>query len=124
MQLCMESKMSDYFLMIAGVSGMGIAIAHGVIGHRLILKHITGLSPVLRDVNYAVFQISTVYWFAGGLALLLAPRLLDPSGQMVVVVAVVFLYLVGAARNAWAMRGRHFGAYALLGTAILASLGV
>lgn len=115
--------MSDFFLMLAGVAGMLIAIAHGLIGHHKILKHVSGVSPTLLHVNYAVFQMSTVYWFVGGIGLLLAPFLLDPAGRFLAAVTVSFLYVVGAAGNVWSTRGRHFGGYALIVTAMLALLG-
>jgi hypothetical protein len=119
----MEFKMNDLFLMVAGAGGVLIAVAHGMIGHRKILTEIRGLPPVLLHINYAVFQMSTVYWLAGGIALLLAPFLLEPREHFVVAVIVAFLYIVGALGNGWITRGRHFGGYALALVASLALLG-
>ena len=119
----MESKMNDLMLMTAGAGGVLIAVAHGMIGHRKILTKISGLPQVLLHINYAVFQMSTVYWLAGGVALLLAPFLLEPSERFVVAVIVAFVYIVGALGNGWITRGRHFGGYALAVVALLALLG-
>ena len=115
--------MNDIFLTIAGIGGVLIALVHGTISHRKILSPINDLPPSLWRVNYIVFQMSTLYWIIGGVALLLTPFYLDASQRQIVVPIVAFLYASGAVANFWATRGRHFGWCLLAIVATLAVLG-
>jgi hypothetical protein len=119
----MDSQMNDIFLIVAGIGGMVIAAIHGRIGQTVILARITGLSRTLQNINTAVFQLSTLYWFVGGATLVLAPFTLPPDMRTAIAVTVAFMYLAGAAGNLWATRGRHFGWPMLTGVAILALIG-
>lgn len=115
--------MNDIFLIFAGIGGMVIAAIHGRIGQTMILSQITDLPRTLRNLNAAVFQLSTIYWFFGGAALTLAPFVLTPDARTAIVLAVVFMYLIAAAANFWAMRGRHLGWVLLTCVAVLALIG-
>jgi hypothetical protein len=112
--------MGDYFLFMAGSAGMAISLVHGVLGHRFVLKPIDGLSSSSWRINWAVFQLSTAYWFACGVALVLAPFTLTPIDQARLGTIVAIIYLVGAVANFSASRGRHFGWVALIAVAALA----
>lgn len=119
----MELHMNLNSLVVAGVAGMIISVVHGYLGQVLILQSIAGLPTLSKRINWAVFQLSSVYWFFGGLALALAPFLATPAVQSCIVFAVAAMYLVGAAANFIASRGRHFGWVALSAIAILALVG-
>jgi len=119
----MESQMNDTFLIIAGIGGMLIAAIHGRAGQTLILAQITELPRTLKNLNAAVFQLSTIYWFFGGVALVLAPFVLAPDARTAIVLTVAFMYFTAAAANFWATRGRHFGWVLLTCVAVLALIG-
>jgi hypothetical protein len=115
--------MNDGFLMIAGIGGVFIALVHGTLGHRKILSAINDLPPSSWRLNYVVFQLSTLYWMVGGIALLLTPAYLDDSQRHIVVLIVAFFYASGAVANFWATKGRHFGWCLLAIVATLAFFG-
>lgn len=115
--------MNDTFLIAAGIGGMLIAMIHGFFGHSKLLPRVTGLPRTLRKINAAVFQLSTLYWFAGGVALVAAPFVLSSGERTLIAFAVAFMYLTGAAANLWATRGRHMGWPLLVGVAVLALIG-
>lgn len=116
--------MNDIFLIVAGVGGMVIAAIHGRVGQTMILSQITGLPDTPKNLNAAVFQLSTIYWFFGGAALALAPFVLTPDARTAIVLTVAFMYLTAAAANFWATRGRHMGWVLLTCVAVLALIGV
>lgn len=115
--------MSDTYLILAGAGGILISLVHGSIGQRLILNRVTGLSPVLSRENSAVFQMSTLYWFICGAALLLAPYAFSEQQREAVAVISAVTYLIGALGNYWATHGRHYGWAMLAFVATLAILG-
>ncbi|MEL6683359.1 MAG: hypothetical protein AAFQ09_12065 [Pseudomonadota bacterium] len=116
--------MEDLFLIFAGAGGILIAFVHGWLGQTLVLRSVDGLSPPLRSVNAAVFQLSTIYWLATGLALLSAPWLWGDEGRHIIVIGAVFVYSTAAVGNAWATKGRHFGWMALTVVCLLALAGL
>jgi len=116
--------MDTVLLMVAGAGGLLISLAHGRLGQRMILSRITGLSDGSRRINQAVFQLSTLYWFLGGVLLMLAPFVFEPAVRTAVVVLVAGAYLAGGLGNIWAMRGRHFGGPLLIAVGITAIIGV
>lgn len=119
----MENDMNDLLLVGAGVGGVLVAIIHGYLGHKIVLPQLAGGTAQIRRVNEAVFQLSTLYWLAGGLVLIATPYFLDDALRRVFVCGVVFLYATGAIGNFWATRGRHPGWVILLVVTIMALLG-
>jgi len=115
--------LSDICLVAAGIGGMAIALVHAYLGQKLILGRITGLSKTAWRLNAVVYQVSSLYWFSGGLALSLAPFYFDAPGRFAVSVIVALVYIWGAVANFWATRGRHFGWILLAVVAVLAFLG-
>jgi len=116
--------MNNLLLTLAGVSGMTIAIVHGYIGEQKVLTPIDGVSPVIKRVISAVFHLSTLYWFVGGLMLIIAPIYLSSSQQNILTLTVLFLYATGSIGNFWATRGRHFGWLLLAITCLLILLSL
>lgn len=100
----------------AGVMGSGLAVAHGFVMQRLIIRPLDAhlriskvLAPSLLRLIAPLLHVSTLAWFLGGLALIGAAfRAGDPLRPLVILV-VGLLYLHAALLNAWATRGRHFG---------------
>ncbi|MFA3918843.1 hypothetical protein [Ruegeria hyattellae] len=101
--------MSDTILIVAGLGGAIIALVHGYLGQTIVIPSFSGGSPSMRRVNHAVFQLSTLYWFAGGIALIYAAVFIDQGERTIIVAMVSFLYITGAVGNLWATRGRHPG---------------
>ena len=96
-------------LQVAGFGALAIAIAHGVlIETRLFAR--AQISPAwTRNMLRAICQISTVAWLAGGILLIATPHLASPAARPWIVGATCASYAFGAAGNAIASRGRHFG---------------
>jgi hypothetical protein len=115
--------MTDAFLLIAGAGGILISILHGAIGYQRILSRIEGLPEYVRRVNSTVFQLSTFYWFSGGVSLLLTPSMFAGPQREIVALACAGMYAIGAVGNFWATRGRHFGWLMLAVVSILAVFG-
>ena len=109
--------------MVAGLGGALIALLHGYLGQTIVIPSISGGTPSLRRVNHAVFQLSTLYWFAGGIALICAAVFIDQGERTIIVLMVAFLYITGAVGNLWATRGRHPGWILLSVVTILALIG-
>jgi hypothetical protein len=61
-----------------------------------------------------LIHMSTVVWFAGGLALVAAAFELRGSARLIACLMVGFSFLYGAVLNLWATRGRHPGGYLML----------
>lgn len=115
--------MNDSILIAAGMGGATVALIHGYLGKTLVLPSFSGGTEQVRRVNEAVFQLSTLYWFAGGLALIWAAVSLDQGERTTVVAMVSFLYIAGAIGNFWATRGRHPGWFLLSLVTVLAFVG-
>jgi hypothetical protein len=104
----------DAALGLAGVIGIGVAIRHGVLVHRLMVSRIAALddkllSAPLRKLAAGLLQFSTFNWFIGGLALIAAAAWFDSDGRLATGVLVGSSYLFGAIGNFWSTRGRHPG---------------
>ena len=105
----------DAALVAAGIIGSGVAIVHGILVQKLMVRPIEELwlsnkpSGSIRRLVPLLLHLSTVAWFLGGLALIAAANWLDGGARMATCVFVGSLYLFGAAGNLWATRGRHFG---------------
>jgi hypothetical protein len=105
----------DVALALAGVIGSGVAVAHGILIQRLMVKPFYELSLADRRISAPIRRLlpgllhfSTVSWFLGGLVLIAAIWF----GRDMRLAACLFvggLYLYGAFGNLWATRGRHPG---------------
>ena len=114
--------MRDALLYSAGFLGMALSLIHGWLGDSKVIHALTAPHRVTQRINRAVFHLSTIYWFVGGVALLLAPLIGEPF-RGPIAWAAAGMYCAGVVANLWATRGRHFGAYALLIVAALAVMG-
>jgi hypothetical protein len=111
----------DISLVVAGVIGSGVAIVHGVLTQRLLVKPILELSisSLARKLIPGLLQFSTFNWFVSGLALVAVAFAQERETKFAVGVLAASSYLFGALGNLWATRGRHFG-WMLYGIAVLA----
>ncbi|WP_129790682.1 hypothetical protein [Sphingosinicella sp. CPCC 101087] len=106
----------DGALMLAGVIGSGVAVIHGILTHRAVVKPFGAVSAgdkrigaPIRRLAPLLLQFSTFNWFVGGLALIAAASWFGSEARMVTGLLVGSSYLFGAIANAWAIRALHPG---------------
>lgn len=114
MQRCMVMIWQNAALSVAGVIGAGVAVIHGILVQRHMVKPFEAVadrrfSGVARRLVPPLLHFSTVFWFLGGLALVAAAAFLEREGRLAISMLVGGTYLFGAVFNLWATRGRHPG---------------
>jgi len=102
----------DWAFVAAGIMGCITAVVHGLLLQKLMVKPIR--EQVRLDRNSArlvplLLHFSTIFWFLGGVALIIAPSLSDASTVLALSVFVGTLYSFGAVGNFWGTRGKHPG---------------
>jgi len=121
----------DACLAMAGLIGGGVAIVHGVLLQRLMVRPLEALAladsrtnVVIRRLLAPVVQFSTFAWLLGGLALVAVALWFGREVRLATGLMVAGLYIYGVVGNCWASRGRHPG-WMLLGAAVvLIALGL
>lgn len=119
----------DAAMGMAGIIGCGVALVHGVLTQRLMVRPFEQLaagnvSAPIRRLVPPLLQFSTYNWFLGGLALIVAAQILGDEARMATGLLVGCSYLFGAVGNAWATRGRHPGWLLYAIAVILIAYGV
>ena len=116
MQRCMVMIWQNAALSVAGIVGAGVAVAHGLLVQRHMVKpfEATALddrrfSSVTRRLMPPLLHFSTFVWFLGGLALIVAAASLPREPRLAISLLVGVTYLFGVVFNFWATRGRHPG---------------
>lgn len=115
----------DVALCSAGLMGACIAVFHGILVQRLMVRPIKAAllsegrtsGTILRLVPL-LLHLSTLSWLLGGLALVAVAAVGDDNDKLATAVFVGALYLFGAAANAWGTRGRHPG-WVLIALAVI-----
>jgi len=118
-------------LFAAGILGGAVAVFHGIVIQRLMVRPIEVLfrangrtSGTIRRLVPLLLHFSTLVWFVGGLALIAAATVSGPAARLVICLFVGGVYLFGVLGNLWGTRGHHPG-WMLLGIAvILIAVGV
>lgn len=109
----MVMDMQSWALAAAGVIGAGVAVIHGVLTQRLMVRPVLtgdGLSRPIRRLVPALLQFSTYNWLLGGVALVaVAAAPVGPQARLAVGLLVGSSYLFAVVGNCWATRGRHPG---------------
>jgi hypothetical protein len=121
----------DAALGMAGVIGSCVAVVHGILTQRLMVRPLEALfladkritAPIRRLVP-GLLHFSTVSWFLGGLALIAAARWFESGARLATGLCVGGLYLYGALGNLWATRGRHPGWMLMTAALTLIAFGV
>lgn len=121
----------DAALGMAGVIGSCVAVFHGILTQRLMVRPLEALfladkritAPIRRLVPL-LLHFSTVSWFLGGLALIAAARWFESDARLATGLCVGGLYLFGALGNLWGTRGRHPGWMLMAAALILIAFGV
>jgi hypothetical protein len=106
----------DAALTLAGLLGSSVAVIHGILTHRMIVKPLRAIPhgdnrirPAIRRLTPPLLQFSTFNWFIGGLALIAAANWFESEARVVTALLVGSSYLFGAIANAWAIRALHPG---------------
>lgn len=118
-------------LAMAGVIGCGVAVVHGILVQRLMVKPFEEFAladgrigaPVRRLVPL-LLHFSTISWFLGGLVLIAAARWSERDVRLTIGVFVGSLYLFGALGNLWGTRGLHPGWMLMAVALVLIAFGI
>ncbi len=121
----------DAALGMAGLIGSCVAVVHGMLTQRLMVRPFEEFSladkrisaPVRRLVPL-LLHFSTISWFLGGLALVVAATWFEQDARLATGLFVGSLYLYGALGNLWGTRGRHPGWMLMAAALLLIALGV
>ena len=123
----------DIALVLAGAIGVAVAVIHGVLVHRHMVKPLqrldaeeSGMRTQTRGLLGTLAQFTTYNWFLGGTALIIAAFWLSHELKVAIGFLVGSSYFYGAAGNLWYTRGRHPGwlLYAVAVLLIVISLTV
>jgi hypothetical protein len=121
----------DAALATAGVIGSSVAIFHGILTQRLIVRPVealieadTGMARPIRRLVPLLLQYSTFNWLLGGFALIAAALWFGHDARLATGLLVGSSYLYGAAGNLWGTRGRHPGWMLMAVALVLIVLGV
>jgi hypothetical protein len=127
----MDMDWRDVALALAGVIGSGVAVVHGILVQRLMVRPLEAvfladkkITPPVRRLIPPLLHFSTISWFFGGIALIAAALWFGESARIAIGVVVGSHFLFGAIANFWGTRGRHPGWMLLAAAIILIALGV
>ncbi len=112
----MVMNWQDVALATAGVIGSCVAIVHGILVQRHMVRPIEEsfladgrIAASIQRLVPVLLQFSTFNWFLGGLFLIAAAIWFEHDARLVTSLLVGSSYLFGALGNFWATRGRHPG---------------
>jgi hypothetical protein len=127
----MVMNWQDAALGMAGVIGSCVAVVHGILVQRLMVRPFeeffladTRITAPIRRIVPLLLHFSTVSWFLGGLALMAAARWFGQDARLATGLLVGGLYLYGAVGNLWGTRGLHPGWMLMAAALVLIALGV
>jgi hypothetical protein len=112
----MDMNWQDAALDMAGVIGSCVAVVHGILVQRHMVRPIEaffladrGMGASIRRLVPGLLHFTTFNWLLGGLALIAAANGFAPNARLATALLVGSSYLYGALGNLWATRGRHPG---------------
>ena len=117
-------------LVMAGLIGSGVAVVHGVLVQRLMVRPLeqpladTRTPASIKRLVPLLMHFSTISWFIGGLALIAAAVWMGPEARRATGLLVGGSYLIGGLANLWAARGRHPGWMLYAVALILIAFGI
>jgi hypothetical protein len=118
-------------LAMAGVIGGSVAVFHGILVQRLMVKPFEEFALADRRIGAPIrrmvpllLHFSTISWFLGGLALIAAARWLERDARLATGVFVGSLYLFGALGNLWGTRSLHPGWMLMAVALVLIAFGI
>ena len=108
---------------ISGILVIAISVFHCILGVTQVAPTIKVAPSAYKRLFAAFFVISGAYWALGGAALVAFANGEPTPLRTAIAIFTCFMFASGAAANAWATRGRHFGWAALLLVTILVAIG-
>jgi hypothetical protein len=117
----------DAALGLAGGIGSTVAVFHGIVIQRLVVRPLLAdkwMTAPLGRLVPGLLHFSTVTWFLGGLALIAAALWFEKNARLATGLFVGSLYLYGALGNLWVTRGLHPGWMLMTVALVLIVLGV
>ena len=121
----------DAALGMAGLIGICVAVVHGMLTQRLMVRPFEEfaladkrISAPVRRLVPLLLHFSTISWFLGGLALVVAATWFEQDARLATGLFVGSLYLYGALGNLWGTRGRHPGWMLMAAALLLIAFGV
>jgi len=127
----MRTNWQDAALGMAGVIGCCVAVFHGILTQRLMVRPLEEffltdkrISASIKRLMPLLLHFSTISWFLGGLALIVAANWFEQNAKLATGLFVGSLYLFGALGNLWATRGRHPGWMLMAAVLMLIAFGV
>jgi hypothetical protein len=115
---------------MAGIIGAGVAVVHGVLVQRFMVRPFEAFALADRKIAGStrrlvplLLHFSTICWFFGGLALVAAANWFGTDARLAISLFVGGTYLFGAIGNLWATRGRHPGWMLMAAALVLILLG-
>ena len=116
---------------IAGLIGSFVAVVHGILTQRRMVRPIEAFlladrhtSAPIRRLVPLLLHFSTIVWFLGGLTLIAAAIWFNRDAKLATGLFVGSTYLLGALGNLWGTRGRHPGWMLMAAALILIVFGV
>ena len=98
----------DAALALAGVIGSSVAVFHGVLTQRLMVRPVEALFVAYRRIAAPIrrlvpllLQFSTFNWLLGGLVLIAAALWFEHDARLATGLLVGSSYLYGAVGNLW-----------------------
>jgi hypothetical protein len=126
----MQMAWQDAALAMAGIIGAGVAVVHGVLVQRLMVRPFEAFALADRRIAGStrrlvplLLHFSTIVWFLGGLALVAAAHWFGQDVRLAISLFVGGSYLFGAIGNLWGTRGRHPGWMLMAAALLLILLG-
>jgi len=126
----MKMAWQNAALAMAGIIGAGVAIVHGILVQRYMVKPFEefalankGIAGSTRRLVPLLLHFSTIIWFLGGLALVAAANWFGQEARLATSLFVGGCYMFGAIGNLWGTRGRHPGWMLLAAALVLILLG-
>jgi hypothetical protein len=123
--------LQDMALAAAGAIGSGVAVVHGVLVQRLMVRPIeqaftaeARTPAAVRRLIPPLLHFSTLAWFLGGLVLIVAAFRLEGEARLASGLLVGATFLFGAVVNLWATRGRHPGWMLMAAAVVLLAFGL
>ncbi len=116
--------MRDLVVQLAGLLAVAAAIVHAVLGETKVFARARIEPEWVRRLIRIVWQFGTITWIGLAILLVVAPRLGSDAARNWIIATSIVAFGFGAAGNAWATRGRHFGWVVLLVVVGLAAIGL
>jgi hypothetical protein len=120
----MEEWVRDLALRTAGLLGILVAIAHGVIAEVYVFVRSRVEPQSTRRLLRLIWQASTIDWIAVGVLLIVAPVLGSELARRWIIGLATVVFGYAAVANAVATKGQHYGWWIAASVVALALLGI